>query len=152
MPMSDRSKTPILFLSQQEKRLVEHAIHQAEMKTSGEIRVHLEKKMEEPLLEHAKKIFEEIGMTKTERRNGILILIGIHTHKVVVLGDEGINNHVSPDFWDKIIKAMLPYFENDEFGEGLSQGIALIGEKLTTVFPVEQRNPNELADEISYSK
>ena len=66
-----RDKNPILFFSKKEKALIIQAIQSAELKTSGEIRVHLERRARDSFNEHAREIFEKIGMTKTKDRNGI---------------------------------------------------------------------------------
>ncbi len=147
-----RSKEPLLFLSKQEKIEVVQAIQQAELKTSGEIRVHLERKIEGKPLTHGKEIFEKIGMVRTKERNGVLILIGVHSHRLVILGDTGIDEAVPEGFWDEVIALMIGHFKEDRFGEGLVAGIKTIGEKLCEFFPFERDDLNELPDELSYSR
>ena len=76
-----RDNNPILFFSRKERKSILDSIRRAEMQTSGEVRVHLERQLrgetEEEKFQHAKEIFEKLGMTKTEARNGVLILLGI---------------------------------------------------------------------------
>ena len=54
------------MLSELDKKSVVEAIQAAEEITSGEIRVHLDKKGgKDPFIE-AKRVFERLGMTKTK--------------------------------------------------------------------------------------
>ncbi|MBI2343553.1 MAG: TPM domain-containing protein [Deltaproteobacteria bacterium] len=147
-----RSRDPYLFLSHEEKTRVVQAIQAAERATSGEIRLHLERKIPGDPLAHARSIFEHIGMTKTAARNGVLILLGVASHRVVILGDQGIHECVPERFWDSVMEAMIRHFQHDAFADGLVEGIGLIGSRLCAVFPCQRDDLNELPDEISYSR
>jgi len=151
-----RDNNPILFFSRKERKSILDSIRRAEMQTSGEVRVHLERQLrgetEEEKFQHAKEIFEKLGMTKTEARNGVLILLGIKSKRFFVLGDTGIHEKVPGGFWDEIVHEMTAFFKEDRFAEGIREGIARIGEKLKTYFPYERDDVNELPDEISFSK
>lgn len=146
-----RSKNPALFFSKKEKEQIRNAINAAEHKTSGEIRVHLERKARDQFYEHAAEIFEKIGMTETAERNGVLILLGLASRRFVVLGDRGINEKVPDNFWQDVVALMQGHFKKDLFAEGITAAVDLIGEKLSTYFPYRDNDRNELSDEISYS-
>ncbi len=146
-----RSTTPILFFSKKEKEIIESAIRQAETQTSGEIRVHLERKAGDDIMEHAQKKFEKLGMAQTDARNGVLIFLGVYSKRFAILGDEGINSKVPPGFWDGIAQGMIKEFKEDRFAEGLSQAIHTIASRLAEYFPHQKEDVNELPDEISYS-
>lgn len=147
-----RSNDPILFFSKAEKALILKAIDNVEMQTSAEIRVHLERKADQDILKHGSQIFEKIGMTKTDQRNGVLIFIGVASHLFAILGDVEINKKVDENFWNEIAKILQNKFKQNLFAEGLEEGIAKIGDKLKEIFPGERDDVNELSDEISYSK
>jgi len=140
-----------LFFSGKEKERIHAAIREAEKQTSGEIRVHLERKAKDDILAHAEREFERLGMARTEKRNGVLIFMGVKTKRFAVIGDKGINEKVPAGFWDEIVGLMAGHFREDEFAEGLSQGILKVGEKLAQFFPYQADDVNELPDEISYS-
>ena len=146
-----RSSEPVLFFSKKEKEKILHAIEAAEGKTSGEIRVHLERKVKDDIMAHAKEVFERMGMAKTERRNGVLIFMGVKSKRFVVIGDQGIHEQVPAGFWDEVVSEMTSCFRRDKFAEGLSRGILKIGEQLAQIFPHEVGDVNELSDGISYS-
>lgn len=144
-----RSSHPRLFFSKKEKKQIVLAIREAESKTSGEIRLHLEKGKETDVVAQARKIFEEKGMTKTAARNGVLIYLSTQKHAFAVIGDTGINEKVPAGFWDSIVAVMQSHFKENRFADGLCEGIDHIGQKLQTYFPCQKDDLNELSDEIS---
>lgn len=151
MTQVERSKNPALFFSDAERKKIRRAIDAAERVTSGEIRVHLERKAREPFYEHALEIFEKIGMTKTRERNGVLIFIGLASRRFAILGDQGINEKVGELFWEHIKETMEADFREDRFADGIANAVLAIGEKLKTYFPCKRDDVNELPDEISFS-
>jgi uncharacterized membrane protein len=146
-----RDKNPILFFSKKEKTAIIQAIQSAELKTSGEIRVHLERHAREPFFEHAREIFQKLGMTKTKDRNGVLIFMGLASRRFAILGDKGIYERLPEGFWDDIADQMTQDFKKDLFADGIVKAILRVGEKLRQYFPYERDDMNELPDEISFS-
>ncbi|HRD51084.1 MAG TPA: TPM domain-containing protein, partial [Flavobacteriales bacterium] len=74
------------FLTEAERERVSRAVSEAELRTSGEIRVHLEDHIEEDVLQHAAFVFEELGMQRTKDRNGVLIYVSVGDRQVAVIG------------------------------------------------------------------
>ena len=146
-----RSKTPFLFFSRREKKAILSAIREAEKCTSGEIRVHLDRKKIDNAEQRAREIFEKIGMTKTAARNGVLIYLNTHTRQFTLLGDQGINSKVPPTTWQETVRQMEENFRNNRFADGIVAAVTEIGEKLKTHFPHQKNDVNELPDKISYS-
>lgn len=132
-----------------EKILVE-AIASAEKNTSGEIRVHIEKACKGDVLERAKEVFEKLGMTSTQARNGVLIYIAEESHKFAIIGDTGIHEKVGHDFWDHSKDLMLFHFKKDNFVEGIKEAVLSCGEALKKYFPYNSNDSNELSNDISY--
>jgi len=132
-----------------EARLVA-AIQSAELKTSGEIRVHIEKTSDEDPLDACKKKFETLKMYETKDRNGILFFLAIHSKSFAVWGDEGIHQKVTNEFWDSITDCAIGYFKQNDLITGLEKSIEMCGEKLKLHFPIETNDKNELSNEISY--
>lgn len=147
----ERSSMPYFFFSRKEKEAICAAIREAEKSTSGEIRVHLERKADQNIVEHAARVFEKIGMTKTELRNGVLIFIGVKTKRFAILGDSGINEKVGEDFWSEEAKIMEAHFKEDRFADGICAAVIRVAEKLSLYFPHQRNDVNELPDSISYS-
>ena len=138
------------FLSQEEKEEVVAAIKEAELNTSGEIRLHIDNKCKEDVMDHAAFVFEKLQMHKTELRNGVLFYLAVKDHKFAILGDAGINAKVPENFWDNIKNHMENLFKQGEFANGLSEGIKMAGEQLKKHFPYQSDDVNELPDEISF--
>lgn len=138
-----------IFDVDQQKQIVD-AIKQAEKDTSGEIRVHIENKCKEDVMDRASYIFEKLEMHKTDQRNGVLFYIAVKDQKFAILGDAGINAKVPADFWEEIKKNMLIHFKKGDFTIGLSQGILMSGVQLKSHFPYQSDDVNELSDDISF--
>ncbi|WP_010664529.1 TPM domain-containing protein [Marinilabilia salmonicolor] len=138
-----------LFTEDQKTEIV-NAIKEAELNTSGEIRVHIEKSCPEDVLDRAAFIFEKLKMHKTELRNGVLFYLAVKDRKFAILGDAGINAKVPEGFWDEIKELMLQRFREEDFPGGLVQGILRSGEQLKAHFPYQKDDVNELNDDISF--
>lgn len=140
------------FFSKEQQKNIVDAISSAELNTSGEIRLHLVDSSTKEAYEEAVDVFESLGMTKTELRNGVLIFLAVRDKKFAVIGDKGINDVVPTDFWDSIRNEMLSNFKKQEFEKGIIAGITAIGEKLKTHFPYSKDDENELSNEISFGE
>lgn len=138
-----------LISSSDEARLIK-AIQFAELQTSGEIRVHIEKKSKGDPLEECKKKFAELKMDQTIDRNGILFYLAINSKSFAVWGDEGIHQKVSNDFWDSIKDCAIGHFKQNDLMTGIEKSVTLCGEKLKEYFPLQADDTNELSNEISY--
>lgn len=132
-----------------EARLIK-AIHDAENKTSGEIRVHIEEKCAGDALETCKTLFTDLKMNQTKDRNGILFFLAIESRAFAVWGDEGIHQKVKDDFWKQISDCAIGYFKQNDLISGLEKSVELCGEKLQLHFPLEHDDKDELSNEISY--
>lgn len=144
-----RSSFPSRFFTGTEREAIVAAIKDAESKTSGEIRVHLDRKAGGDAQAAAKRVFEKIGMDRTEEKNGVLFYLAVADHAFAVIGDAGIDGSVERDFWDTLTEQMLAAFKEDRFGDGLAAGIRAAGEKLAAAFPRKAGDKNELSDDIS---
>ena len=140
------------FFTTQEKEDITIAIKNAELDTSGEIRGHVENTCKGDVKDQAAYLFEKLEMQKTEQRNGVLFYLAIKNRKFAILGDVGINKVVEDDFWDDIRDHMLNHFRDNNFVDGLVEGITMAGQQLKKHFPYQKDDVNELSDEISFGK
>lgn len=141
------------FFTKEEKDRIAQSIGDAERNTSGEIRVHLENNCDDDVMDCAAYIFGKFSMHKTKERNGVLFYLAIANRKFAILGDAGINAVTPESFWDEIKTAMLSYFTEEKFTEGLIVGINMAGEALKKYFPYNaETDVNELSDEITFGK
>ncbi len=140
------------FFSKEEKKQIKHAIINAELDTSGEIKVHIENNCEEDVLDRSAYWFEKLKMHKTELRNGVLFYLAIRAKKFAIIGDVGINQKVPENFWDEVKEEMSTQFEEGKFAEGLAEAIEKTGKLLKKHFPYHSDDINELSDEISFGR
>ena len=140
------------FFSKEEQDEIMKAILNAEMDTSGEIRVHIESTLKGDVLDRAAFIFKKLKMDRTELRNGILFYLAVKSRKFAIIGDVGINKEVPENFWDEIKEKMAEYFKQNQFTEGLVYGITETGKHLKKHFPYHLDDINELPDDISFGK
>jgi uncharacterized membrane protein len=138
-----------IFLSKEDENEIVAAIQLAEKNTSGEIRVHIEQTTSKDPFERALEVFYELKMNETELQNGVLIYLVIADKQFVICGDKGINDVVASDFWDCTKEIMANQFKQGNFKQGLIDGVTKAGEQLTTFFPWQADDTNELSNEIS---
>jgi uncharacterized membrane protein len=140
------------YFTEENKLQIANAIRVAEMNTSGEIRVHIEKYCKGNVLDRAAYIFEKLEMHKTQLRNGVLFYLAVEDHQFAILGDAGINQKVPENFWETTKELVLSKFKDVNLTEGLTSGILMAGEQLKTHFPYLKEDVNELSNEISFGK
>jgi uncharacterized membrane protein len=140
------------YFTEENKLQIANAIRAAEMNTSGEIRVHIEKYCKGEVLDRAAYVFEKMEMHKTQLRNGVLFYLAVEDHQFAILGDAGINQKVPEDFWETTKQIVLSKFKDGNLTEGLTSGILMAGEQLKAHFPYLKDDVNELSNEISFGK
>jgi uncharacterized membrane protein len=138
------------FFSREEKEDIRQAILNAELDTSGEIRVHIETNCPGDVLDRAAYLFDKLNMSKTHMRNGVLFYLALRNRKFAVIGDRGIHTFVQDDFWEGLKIMLLNHFREGRFAQGLIEGVSLVGVKLKTYFPYKTGDINELPDDITF--
>lgn len=138
------------FLNRKQLLITTEAIKEAEDRTSGEIKIHIENHCNVDVIERAKEVFFLLQMQNTEERNGVLIYIAFLDKKIAIIGDEGINCITPDDYWENEVNILVQYFKEKKFSDGIISTIHAIGEKLLKYFPIQENDINELSDEISY--
>jgi len=140
------------FFTPEEQQEIVAAIANAELNTSGEIRVRIETYCLGNVLRRATKLFRRLEMYKTAQQNGVLFYAAIKSRKLAIVGDEGIHRRVEQVFWNELTGKILEYFAQNQYKEGLISGITAAGEKLKEYFPRQDDDVNELPNEISFGK
>lgn len=124
------------------------AIAAAEKRTSGEIRVHVTRRVPKDLEERALRRFHRLGMTRTVERNGVLIYIAPRARIFRILGDTAIHEKCGAEFWKEVAAAMETHFRRGELTEGVVAGVERVGEVLARHFPRRADDRNELPNSI----
>lgn len=144
------SKSASDFFSKEQRDDIKQAIMNAELDTSGEIRVHIDSSCKGEVMDRALLVFKKLKIHETELRNGVLFYLAVKNRKFAVIGDEGINKVVPEDFWEDLKIDMLNAFREEKFTDGLVEAITKTGIYLKKHFPYQTDDVNELSDEISF--
>ena len=137
------------FLNKVEHDRIVQAIREGESKTSGEIRVFIQRgKLNADPLVAAQKKFHQLRMHTTRERNAVLIFVAPRAHKFAVVGDKAIHEKCGDEFWRRIVDGMRVHFQNEKFSHALVEAINEIGKLLAAYFPKTQGNANELPDSV----
>jgi len=129
---------------------IERAIHEAEQRTSGEIRVSAAPFFFGSVERTAERAFARLGMTNTRERNGVLLFVVPARRRLVVLGDEGIHAKVGQAFWDKLVTDLTARLRAGDFTGGLERAISELGAQLATHFPHRPDDVDELPDTVDF--
>src|SRR5437016_12033246 len=133
------------FLSKLEHDRIVKAIREAESKTSGEIRVYVQRgKLSGDPLTAAQKKFHQLGMHKTRKQNAVLIFVAPRAHKFAVVGDKAIHEKCGDEFWQRVVTRMRTHFQSENFSDALVEAVKEIGRVLASHFPKTLGNANEL--------
>lgn len=146
----NRSNNPKKFLTEKETELVANAIKEAETQTSAEIKLVIARHCWADIKRKAAHIFKKSGLDKTKQRNCVLILLITTNREFLIYGDQGIHEKVGQDFWEDTTVQMTNKFKAGAFGDGICEGIKVIGNKLAYYFPYQAGDKNEISDEVAY--
>lgn len=133
-----------------EERALEQAIEQVELRTSAEVRIHIERRCPGEVMDRAAECFEALKMHETAARNGVLLYLAIKDRKFAVIGDVGIHQHVGDAFWDAVADAARPQLAAERWTDGLQAAAVAVGDALIEHFPIASDDVNELTNAISW--
>ena len=94
----------------------------------------------------ARLAFLEQGLVETRDRTGILIYLSLLEHRVEVLADRGIDQHVESDTWNAVVDTVLAGIRERRAEEGLRDAIRQCGDLLAESFPPRPDDTDELAN------
>jgi uncharacterized membrane protein len=138
------------FLNKLEHDRIVEAIRQAEARTSGEIRVYIQRgKLEGDTLAAARRRFHRLNMHKTRHRNAILIFVAPRAHKFAVVGDKEIHEKCGEQFWQRLVNDLREHFRNEMFSHALVEAIKEAGNALAAHFPKKSTPSSQLPNEIA---
>lgn len=147
-----RSNTPSSFFTAEEQKTIVDCVSKTEAATMAEIRVRVEKRCEGEPLERCRSLLEELGMTHTQGRTGVLIYLSLEDRKVAVYGDAAVHSVIGDDGWKKACAQLQDRFKQGDFVAAICEAIYSLAPILSERFPPNAENPNELPDEPSYEE
>ncbi|PYI85993.1 MAG: hypothetical protein DME26_09790 [Verrucomicrobia bacterium] len=140
---------PEKFNEQLDEAQIVAAIAKAERKTSGEIRVYVSHRKREDVLAAAQRRFRKLGMTKTRRRNAVLIYFAPLTRKFAIWGDLGVHEKCGQDLWNNVAGEIGRLLKQGHFTDAVVTAVKQVGEALAKHFPPAADDRNELSNEIA---
>lgn len=144
-----KSKQPASPFSPEELQRLKGAIAEAESFTSGEIRLVVERRTNGyDVLDRAAMAFKKLKMHETAERNAVLIYMAYGERLYAIIGDKGIHEKVTQDFWNALKKDMHAQFSQGKLCDGLCEAILTCGHALQTHFPRQSDDRNELPDDV----
>ena len=142
----------VSFLNAKQIKDLARIISEAELLTSGEIRLHLEEKCEIETEARALEVFYSLNMGNTKLKNAVLLYISYGDQKFAICGDEGIHKYVSNRFWKSLKNSLKRAFGKKDFFNGISVTIMECGRQLRTYFPYQHDDINELENHVTFEK
>lgn len=126
------------FLSKLDHDKIVEAIRDAESKTSGDIRLFIQRgNVKDDPMVAAQRRFHRLGLHKNDRHNDVLIFVAPRAHKFAIVGDEAIHQKCGDQLWRRLVDNMRDHFRNENFTHALIEAIREIGEVLAAHFPKE---------------
>jgi uncharacterized membrane protein len=140
------------FFAEDEKQRIVAAIRDAELTTSGEVRVFIESRCRfvDPL-DRAAELFWMLKMDYTQDHNAVLVYVAVRDHQFAVYADKGIHDKVGDEFWQKEVAAMKRHFQQEQYADAIIHVVHDVGIALQSNFPYNREtDKNELPDDIVF--
>ena len=137
------------FLSKLEHDRIVQAIREAEAKTSGQIRVYIQRgKLKVRSLSPRNENFTNSACIKTASATPCSFSSRRARTSLPWSATKAIHEKCGEKFWQKLIDSMRLHFKNESFSDALVEAIKEAGKALATHFPKGSTTGNELPDEI----
>jgi len=136
-------------MSDEDLDAVSQAIALAEASTSAEIRVHLDHRCPGDPVARAIAVFEQLGMHRTEGRNGVLVYAAIADRKLAVIGDADIHRRVGDEYWQGVVDGTTRHLAGERPRDGFVHAIGELGSVLSRHFPRRPDDRDELSNRVS---
>lgn len=138
------------FISKLDHHRIVGAIRDAEARTSGEIRVYVQRgELDRDVLVVAQERFQSLGMHKTAAHNAVLIFVAPRVHQFAVVGDSGVHQKCGDALWQSVVDKMRAHFKSEQFSDAIVDAIQDISSVLAQYFPRKPGDTNELPDSVA---
>lgn len=137
------------FVRQLDEARIVKAIAEAELRSSGEVRLFVTRQKPAEVLPAAQAQFAKLGMAKTAERNGVLLFFAPASRQFAIVGDAGVHARCGQDFWHEIRDGMSGKLKQGQYTEAIVEAIGKVGDVLARHFPRQKDDRNELPDDIA---
>lgn len=103
-------------------------------------------------LDQAKNMFYEQEITQTEQRTGILLYVSFFEHQAIILADVGIDELVSVETWENIIRELTTGLKAGKPAASISEAIAACGRLLAESGVQRAVEDDELPNEVRFQE
>lgn len=104
------------------------------------------RRREKEVEDRAELEFHRLVSLKTENKIGILLFVSLMERYSVVLADESVSKKLPPETWNEVLKLLNSQMSSKELAKGFVPAIEKCGELLTSHFPRDPQDKNELAN------
>jgi uncharacterized membrane protein len=140
------------LLSDADFAAITAAIARAEARTSGQIKVHLDRRVHGrtgDALARAQEVFAHLGLHRAAERHAVLIYLALEDRKLAIIGDAGIHTRVGDDYWAAIRDHMVADLRAGAARAAIVGAVDEVGRVLREHFPRRPEDRNDLGDEVS---
>lgn len=143
------------YLSEEDLNSISAKINEIEKTTSGELVITIKEKRgwlekTKSVRTLAEKEFISAKIGKTKNATGILIFMLFNAKEFCILADKKINELVEQSVWDEISNNMSLNFKQENYSKGIINGVEQAGKILSTYFPIQPGDVNELSNEVRF--
>lgn len=111
------------------------------------------KSIQDRITSRAAEAFVSEEVFATRDRTGILIFISELEHRVLVIGDSGINAKVKPEVWTEVAGLVINGIKTGKPTDGIVAAIEKCGEILETAgVAIKSDDTNEIGNELRIGK
>ena len=141
------------YLNEAELKSISSKISEIEKTTAGELVITIKEKRSwlektKSVRTLAEKEFISAKIGKTKGATGILIFMLFNAKEFCILADKKINALVEQSVWDEISNNMSLHFKQENFCKGILDAVEQAGKILSTHFPIQPGDVNELSNEV----
>ena len=103
---------------------------------------------EERARRHAHQLFLDLGLSSTKDRTGVLLFVSIAEHYVEIIADRGVQAHVDPAVWDRIVADFTAKVRAGRIVDGFIAAIAACTAVMAEHHPGSPDDVNELPNRL----
>lgn len=101
------------------------------------------------VLQYAQAMFLESELHRTQRRDGILLLVALFEHEVVALADRGVRAKLGPAGLEPVVAAVTAQLKDGRLKDALLDGLSRLEDVLAAHgFRAQPGEANELPDAL----
>ncbi len=147
-PIQQRRSFPAAALDE-----IERAVAAGEKLHRGQVRFVVEAELSTGQLwagltsrQRAIDVFSMMRVWDTEENNGVLVYVLLADHKVEIIADRGIHQHVGDERWRAICREIELHYRKRDFKGGSVTAVQKISAELAFYFPATGEQKNEQPD------